>query len=78
MSRFYRIGRRSPAVVGPGAVGAEEVPVQLDLLRAELYRVLDELARSSAVDRRRLLVEYERSWARFKDALDRPARRPHR
>ena len=52
----------------PGVTGADEVPVHLDLLRADLYRLLDELARAPSKSHRRLAHEFERTWKRFKDA----------
>ena len=55
------------------SVGPDEA-LYLDLLRGELYRILDELARSSPSARGRLLVEFERFWAQFREALDLPQR----
>ncbi len=48
-----------------------EVSVQLDLLRAELYRLLDELVRAPAELREALVREFERTWQRLKDATER-------
>ncbi len=54
---------------GPlGAAGPDDVSVELDLLRADLYRLIDELARASLVDREELLRDFERAWEQFKDA----------
>jgi hypothetical protein len=66
MSRGRRRSRRSQAEVFSGQ---EELPVELDLLRAELYRILDELARPDRADRRRPLLEFEQAWAQLKAAL---------
>jgi hypothetical protein len=66
MSRGRRRGRRSQAEVFSRP---EELPIELDLLRAELYRILDELARSGRADRRQPLLEFERAWAQLKAAL---------
>jgi hypothetical protein len=66
MPRGRRRGQRPQA----GAFqGPEELPLEIDLMRAELYRILDELARSGQVDRRRPLLEFERTWAQLKAAL---------
>jgi hypothetical protein len=43
-------------------------PVGLDLLRADLYRLLDELVRAPAGQRPSLVPEFERSWEEFKEA----------
>jgi hypothetical protein len=48
--------------------GPDEVSVQVDLVRADLYRLIDELARAPLEDRENLLLEFERAWERFKDA----------
>lgn len=41
----------------------------LDLLRADLYRMLDEIARTSSGDTHHALVQqFERAWERFKQA----------
>ncbi len=51
-----------------GQTGPEEVPVHLDLLRGDLYRLLDELVRARAEVHGRLVLEFERAWERFKSA----------
>ncbi len=51
-----------------GAAGPDEVSLQLDLLRADLYRLLDELVRAPAEVRQELVREFERIWQRLKDA----------
>jgi hypothetical protein len=59
---------------GPiGATSAEEASIHLDLLRADLYRLIDELARAPFEDRESLMLEFERAWERFKDATAGPA-----
>jgi len=57
----------------PGSTDPDEVPVQLDLLRADLYRLLDELARTGAEERDGLVLEFERAWEEFKQATARGA-----
>lgn len=52
----------------PGTTGPDEVPLHLDLLRADLYRLLDELVRAGPEHRQGLVVEFERAWEQFKDA----------
>lgn len=52
----------------PGTAGRDEVPVHLDLLRADLYRLLDELVRARSEHHQGLVLEFERAWERFKDA----------
>ncbi len=54
-----------------GAIGPDERSVHLDLLRADLYRLIDELARAPLEDRESLVLEFERAWERFKDATAR-------
>ena len=51
-----------------GAPAPGEVSVQLDLLRADLYRLLDELVRAPAELRDQLVREFENAWERFMDA----------
>ena len=70
MSSDERPEQKSSADALPGAARPDEVPVQVDLLRADLYQIIDKLARSEPLDRRDLLVEFEQSWALFKAALD--------
>ena len=56
-----------------GASGPDEASIQLDLLRADLYRLIDELARAPFEDREGLVLDFERAWERFKDATARAA-----
>jgi hypothetical protein len=56
-----------------GATGADEASIHLDLLRADLYRLIDELARAPLEDRESLVLEFEQAWERFKDATARAA-----
>jgi len=51
-----------------GPADPDEVPVQIDLLRADLYRLLDELVRSRSEYHEDLVAEFERAWQHFKDA----------
>jgi hypothetical protein len=46
----------------------DEVPVHLDLLRADLYRLLDEMVRARPDSHLALAQEFERAWERFRDA----------
>jgi len=64
-----RLPRRTPAGIVPVALGPDD-SLYLDLLRGEMYRILDDLARSSPGARSRLFDEFERSWAQFREALD--------
>ncbi|HVO18511.1 MAG TPA: hypothetical protein VMU15_04600 [Anaeromyxobacter sp.] len=57
----------------PDATDPDEVPVQLDLLRADLYRLLDELARTGAEHYDGLVSEFERAWEEYKQATARGA-----
>jgi hypothetical protein len=41
--------------------------VSLDLARADLYRLLDELARSSAKRHGELVRAFERAWEEYKE-----------
>jgi hypothetical protein len=45
----------------------EEVPVSLDLAREDLYRLLDQLARTSAERHGELVRAFERAWETFKE-----------
>ncbi len=47
---------------------ANGVPVAVDLLRADLYRMLDEIARAGHESHPALVAQFERAWERFKDA----------
>ena len=51
----------------------DESSLELDLLRAELYRLLDHLARSGPDLHRDLVLEFERGWEAFKRATARGA-----
>lgn len=53
----------------PGVTGSDEVPVHVDLLRGDLYQLLDELARAHPDRQRTLAREFERAWERFKDTI---------
>ncbi len=54
--------------------GLDEAPVQLDLLRADLYRLLDELVRARSEYHEGLVLEFERAWEHFKEATAMPER----
>jgi len=42
--------------------------LNFDLLRAELYRMLDEIARAPPGRHRHLVREFERAWESYKEA----------
>lgn len=50
------------------ATSVNGVPVAVDLLRADLYRMLDEIARAGHESHPALVAQFERAWERFKDA----------
>ncbi len=50
----------------PWVAAPDDLPLELDVLRGELYRVLDELARAERPDRERLVAAFEALWERFK------------
>lgn len=58
--------------------GPDEVPVSLDLLRADLYRLIDALVHAPAERHVRIIRRFERAWRRFKvlTARESSARRP--
>jgi hypothetical protein len=56
-----------------GASGRDDVPYELDALRGDLYRMLDELARADPHERDALADAFEHLWTLFK-AVN--ARRP--
>ncbi len=61
--------QRRPVPGGPSAVPpATDGDVALDLLRADLYRMLDELARARGETHHALVLQFERAWQRFKEA----------
>ncbi len=65
---FPPSGEAEGANDGPGSRAGPDESVELDLLRADLYRIIDELARAPLVDREELLRDFERAWEQFKDA----------
>ncbi len=48
------------------AATPDDLQLELDVLRGELYRALDELARAARPDRERLIEAFEGLWERFK------------
>jgi hypothetical protein len=50
-----------------GASSCEDLPFELDALRGDLYRMLDELARAAPGERDALVDAFEHLWTRFKD-----------
>ncbi len=65
--RRLRRSHRRPA---PPAV-IDGVPAAVDLLRADLCRMIDEIAHARAGGHHMLLVRFEDTWERFKDAVRR-------
>ncbi len=57
---------RPPCNRAAGSDASDEVLVRLDLLRGDLYRLLDELVRAGTERRPALLEELESLWERFK------------
>lgn len=47
------------------------VPAAVDLLRADLYRMIDEIAHARPGGHHALLLQFERTWEQFKDAIRR-------
>ncbi len=62
--------RKAPAGErpAPGAPRPGSSTLDLDLLRGELYRILDELARTRSGRRDVLVQEFERTWEAFRAA----------
>jgi hypothetical protein len=48
---------------------AEPDLIHRDLARAELYRLLDEVARARSDRRELLILEFEDAWRRFKEVV---------
>lgn len=64
--------RRRPGRTTVGGVPAPPVPedggsVDLDLLQADLYRMLDEIARAGSDRHPALVLQFESAWERFKE-----------
>jgi hypothetical protein len=53
----------------PGVING--VPAAVDLLRADLYRMIDQIAHARAGGHHALLLQFERTWEQFKDAIRR-------
>jgi hypothetical protein len=51
----------------PESTTPDEVPVSVDLARAELYRLLDELARSTRANHGELVRAFELAWDAYKE-----------
>jgi hypothetical protein len=45
------------------------LPVSLDLRRADLYRILDEIVRAPANRRAEVIGAFEQAWKDFKEAM---------
>ncbi len=65
--RLRRTHTRRPAP--PPAVNG--VAAAVDLLRADLYRILDEIAHARAGGHHALVLQFERTWEQFKEAVRR-------
>ncbi len=65
--RLRRTHTRRPAPP-PVIDGATAV---VDLLRADLDRMLDEIAHAGPGGHHALVLQFERTWAQFKDAVRR-------
>jgi hypothetical protein len=52
--------------VSPSLAGSPGAPLALDLLRADLYRLLDALARARADRHGDLVREFERAWEEYR------------
>jgi hypothetical protein len=63
----HRPPRRPRLVHPPGSIEPREVPVDLDLARADLYRLLDELARATRERHGDLVRAFERAWEAYKE-----------
>jgi hypothetical protein len=59
-----------PRRSGPPAV-IDGIPAAVDLLRADLYRILDEIAHASDGGHHALLMQFECRWEQFKDVIRR-------
>ncbi len=58
---------RPPRARGSSALPPEDgSEVALDLLRGDLYRMLDEIARARGKSHRILVLEFESAWERYK------------
>ncbi len=64
--RRQRRGHSVGSFAPPASVNG--VSVAVDLLRADLYRMLDEIARAGHERHHALVAQFERAWERFKDA----------
>ncbi len=53
---------------GVSAAPMDGTPVALDLLRGELYRMLDEIARAHGESHRNLVLQFEIAWELYKRA----------
>ncbi len=65
--RLRRPHTRPPA---PPAV-VNGVPAAVDLLRVDLYRMIDEIAHARPGGHHALMLQFERTWEQFKDAIRR-------
>jgi hypothetical protein len=70
MARLHH-QRPRPGEHRPAVTLAASSAVGLDLLRGDLYRLLDELARAGADRHAELVEQFERAWVDFRDATGR-------
>jgi hypothetical protein len=47
----------------------ETLPVLIDVRRADLYRILDQIARTPPQGRADVILEFELAWKGFKEAV---------
>lgn len=62
----------APSPGAPGLPDPDPTSLEIDLLRGELYRLLDEVARADPADRERLVHVFEDAWLRFLVEVARP------
>ncbi len=62
---------RRPHTRRPAPPIIDGVPAQVDLLRADLYRMIDEIAHARSGGQHALVLQFERAWEQFKDAVRR-------
>ncbi len=58
-----------PASVAPISARLDDVPFEVDALRGELYRLLDQLARAAAAERDGLLEAFDEVWRQYREAI---------
>ncbi len=66
-----RVASRPLAPEVPPRASADAVATEVDLLRADLYRMLDEIARAGGERHRVLVRAFEEAWRSYKVATRR-------